>query len=268
MALECILVPAYSTGCYKYAIILARENRKFLWCRQKGKTTWEMPGGHVEPGETPEQAARRELFEETGAVGYTLRPLFDCCAGGDAAVVYLAEVTERAALPESEMAEVRPGDTIPGEWSWPLIQPKILQHYRELFEREKPEFLYHGSPERVERLEPRTACGLPEESGTETGVYAYASPEACVPFALRYLPDEKGNLSIRIDDRTHQVTVSAGMVDWNWDGWIYRLPPDSFVRLDEMQWISREPVAPLEAVPVRAEDCREMVEESHAGNES
>lgn len=34
---------------------------------------WDLPGGHVEPGETPEQAIVRELHEETGAQVKRLR---------------------------------------------------------------------------------------------------------------------------------------------------------------------------------------------------
>ena len=34
-----------------------------------GKIIWEIPGGVIDPGETPFETARRELLEETGFGG-------------------------------------------------------------------------------------------------------------------------------------------------------------------------------------------------------
>jgi 8-oxo-dGTP diphosphatase len=39
---------------------------QLLCVRRRDNGCWDLPGGGLEPGESPEQAARRELTEETG----------------------------------------------------------------------------------------------------------------------------------------------------------------------------------------------------------
>ena len=54
-------------------VALTRPDGKTLFLRrsrqaQDAPDTWAFPGGMIEPGETPEEAARREFFEETGVL--------------------------------------------------------------------------------------------------------------------------------------------------------------------------------------------------------
>ena len=48
------------------AYAIAFSGDRFLMVWHNGRNGWEMPGGHVEEGETSEQAAKREFLEEAG----------------------------------------------------------------------------------------------------------------------------------------------------------------------------------------------------------
>ena len=117
---------------YKYVVVLSTSSGKLMLSRHKQRTTWETQGGHVEPGETPLEAAKRELYEESGAIDYDIRALCDYWAGdeitgeGATGMVFHAEIHSLGALPESEMAEVRLFDSLPENLTYPQITPELF----------------------------------------------------------------------------------------------------------------------------------------------
>ena len=48
------------------AIVFAEEGSKVLVIKRRDVPIWVLPGGGVDPQETPEEAVIREVFEETG----------------------------------------------------------------------------------------------------------------------------------------------------------------------------------------------------------
>lgn len=47
-------------------VVVLDDQDRVLLMRRSGEGTWGLPGGGLEPGETWQQAARRECLEETG----------------------------------------------------------------------------------------------------------------------------------------------------------------------------------------------------------
>lgn len=118
-------------GAIAFAVIAARQDGHWLLCHHKERETWEIPGGHREVGESIEQTARRELYEETGVTEADIQLLDVYAVTADGATTYgalfLGDVREMGDIPtDSEIAEVRFFDALPHELTYPDIQPALF----------------------------------------------------------------------------------------------------------------------------------------------
>ncbi len=131
--LKCSIHELGTLGTYKYVVIFARHMGRWLFVKHKERTTWEAAGGHIEAGETPLEAAKRELFEESGALDFDIEPMCDYHVsrdgGASSGVLYFANIHKLGELPESEMECACLFDQLPTELTYPEI---IAMHYEYL----------------------------------------------------------------------------------------------------------------------------------------
>lgn len=126
--------PVGSLKQYKYVVVLSEYQGRILLSRHKQRSTWETQGGHIEPGEAPMDAARRELFEESGAVEFDIFPLCDYWAGEEGTdnwangMVFRAVISRLGPIPESEMAEIKCFDALPENLTYPAITPVLFAY--------------------------------------------------------------------------------------------------------------------------------------------
>lgn len=122
----------------KFAVIIAKAQDKRVLCKHKERTTLEIPGGHREPDEDINTTARRELYEETGATDFDIRPVcvysvtapdnFD----GEETFGMLFYAASKAFEKElhSEIERIVLLENLPKEnWTYPLIQPKLIEEF-------------------------------------------------------------------------------------------------------------------------------------------
>lgn len=138
--LRCTVHPLNSLDNYIFTVICSCYNGKYVLSKHKNRDTWETQGGHIEPGETPMECARRELFEESGITDADIYPVCDYYGydsiGSANGMVFLAVVHSFGDMPESEMERISLFGELPEELTYPNVTPKLFEEAEKLLRRQ------------------------------------------------------------------------------------------------------------------------------------
>src|SRR6056300_814743 len=122
---------------------IATVGDKILWIKRgtpPKKGCWAQPSGFMENGETPEQAAARELFEETGAVidpnDLNLFLVGSLPAISEVYLVYFGELKEFKVAPTAEALEIKLCDEANAPWA-EYAYPEVIEATRQFYRDHK-----------------------------------------------------------------------------------------------------------------------------------
>ena len=120
----------------KFGVIIAMHNGKYIFCKHKERNTIEIPGGHREVGESVDDTAKRELFEETGATDFDISPVCIYCVTRDGedtyGKLYFANVKALNDTLDSEMECIFFYDELPplDMWTYPVLQGEMVKEWK------------------------------------------------------------------------------------------------------------------------------------------
>ncbi len=131
--LEINFLEEINDSLLEYAVIIAKHKNSFVFCKHKKRTTFELPGGHREVNENILETAKRELYEETGAIEFKILPICVYSVFNkntlttNYGMLFFAEIFSFNEKLENEIEQIILSENLITNWTYPLIQPKLIE---------------------------------------------------------------------------------------------------------------------------------------------
>jgi len=114
-----------------YVVMGAKYQDSWIFVRHRDRNTWEMPAGHIEPDESADRAAVRELFEEAGVIKSSMEVICDYEVSVGTKVefgrLYSVNVYELEPQKEFEIEELLLSPELPQSLTYPAVQTILFQ---------------------------------------------------------------------------------------------------------------------------------------------
>ena len=120
-------------GLLDFAVIISKHNGKWVFCKHRERNTYEVPGGHREKGENILDTAKRELYEETGAIDFEIKPICVYSVVGKLSptseslgMLYFADIRNFENELHNEIEKILITEDLVDNWTYPNIQPYLI----------------------------------------------------------------------------------------------------------------------------------------------
>ena len=126
------------------------------------------------------------------------------------------------------------------------------------------DFLWHGSPVKVDKLIPNQACDVAFEEGCRLAVYATSNRNMAICFAMGCVendpPGDKEPTRTMMPEYGDKMVFEGCHPNYGGKGYLYKLDAKGFVHAMGSQWTCFEEVTPLEVIEINVDDFMDLCE--------
>ena len=116
------------------------------------------------------------------------------------------------------------------------------------------EFLYHGSPKRLDKLVPNQAYDTGFEEGCQFAVYATSNKTMAICFALGCVEENENAERIMLPEYGDKMVFKNCHPNYGGKGFLYLLDKEKFAHAMGTQWVCYEEIYPDDVIEIFVDD--------------